>query len=453
MRVKITIASGPMKGQTLVLVSQQMLTFGRTQWADVSVEADQHMSGKHFSIANDGKQCMLEDLGSTNGTKVRDQYVKQSPLSDGDVVLAGETQFQIQITDVEKSTKKIVLPDGNMDISPLGDEIGESNLGQPSTPEHLAGSGGFDNPFDFNEGAASPSPNAPAPAPVPSSPVPSSPVPSSPVPMPNAPANENNFDSPFGGPIEPAPAQEPPAPATPAPPQQPAPLPPEPAAAPQVVADNSRNLAATSPEMLTFTVDECNSGLANFRGPLVEDETLFKPSSLIKLFADRYESVMSVHFQKFGQETPDEFANGIPLFDWLPPDVARSFGPILLKKETYVAHANTLDDAWDNDAAIVYLGFDESAMLEHLQKLIHAKFPGISDEGGVTGYCWPVVLSQFLAFQDETYSQILLGDVIAAVLMEIPDLPGTWQIFAKPEFGDTLRDMGLKKIVVEEEAP
>ncbi|MFT5525497.1 MAG: hypothetical protein ACI9G1_000917 [Pirellulaceae bacterium] len=443
MRVKITIASGPMKGQTLVLVNQQMLTFGRTQWADISIEPDQHMSGKHFSIANDGSQCVLEDLGSTNGTKVGDQYVKQSPLNDGDIVLAGETQFQIEITDIEKSTKKIVLPGGNMDMSPLQGEMAASNLGQPSTPENLTGSGGFNSPFDFSEAQAD------SPASAPSS-APSAPPVSAPPPV--APPSGNNFDSPFDGPLSPSPVQQdsvppvsPISPIAAAPQAQPA--------APKIVVDNSRNLTASSPEMLTFTSEECNTGLVNFRGPVVEDESLFKPSSLVQLFADRFESVMSVHFQKFGQETPDEFSNAIPLFDWLPPDVARTYGPVLVKEETYTAHANILDDAWDNDAAIIYLGYNEAGMLEHLQKLIHAKFPGISEEGGVTGYCWPVVLCQFLAFQDSSYSDILLGDVIAAVLMEIPDLPGTWQIFAKPEFGETLRDMGLKHIVTDESLP
>ena len=58
------------------------------------------------------------------------------------------------------------------------------------------------------------------------------------------------------------------------------------------------------------------------------------------------------------------------------------------------------------------------------------------------GYCWPGVLGQLLAFRSDEFVGRLLGP-IEAVLSELPDVPGTWQIYSNHEFQDTLQQVGL----------
>lgn len=75
----------------------ESLVFGRGPGADVLVD-DEYASPRHCRIWREGGRYFVEDLGSTNGTRVRREgrNLKAQPslrLLPGDVVIVGRTQI------------------------------------------------------------------------------------------------------------------------------------------------------------------------------------------------------------------------------------------------------------------------------------------------------------------------------------------------------------------------
>lgn len=78
------------------LDADQTIRIGRTTRSDLTVPDDPHLSGLHFSITRDADSVVLKDLQSRNGTFVNGAKVGTAlELHDGDVIVAGKTQFQI----------------------------------------------------------------------------------------------------------------------------------------------------------------------------------------------------------------------------------------------------------------------------------------------------------------------------------------------------------------------
>jgi pSer/pThr/pTyr-binding forkhead associated (FHA) protein len=70
-------------------------TIGRASDNDLALE-DPLVSGQHARIWRQGKQWVLADLGSTNGTLVNDQPVEQDlPLQPGDLISIGSARFRL----------------------------------------------------------------------------------------------------------------------------------------------------------------------------------------------------------------------------------------------------------------------------------------------------------------------------------------------------------------------
>ena len=95
MHVVIEIISGSMTGTRARLMADQNLTVGRTEWSDFVVP-DSHISSQHFSLAVDQESCRLTDLKSANGTYVNGKRVNETVLQDGDLVVAGQTNFVVR---------------------------------------------------------------------------------------------------------------------------------------------------------------------------------------------------------------------------------------------------------------------------------------------------------------------------------------------------------------------
>ena len=63
---------------------------GRSSKSDLPIDQES-ISRHHARITFDGRQHVIEDLGSTNGTFVNEQQQKKSPLKDGDTVKVGRS--------------------------------------------------------------------------------------------------------------------------------------------------------------------------------------------------------------------------------------------------------------------------------------------------------------------------------------------------------------------------
>ena len=104
MRVILETSSDLVPQGRIALAAGQMLTIGRTEWADLAVP-DPTMSSTHFSVTVTSNKCQLKDLGSMNGTFVNGLKVKSATLQDGDQITAGETAFKVVVEDGPEGTR------------------------------------------------------------------------------------------------------------------------------------------------------------------------------------------------------------------------------------------------------------------------------------------------------------------------------------------------------------
>lgn len=91
MGFQLVIAEGKEAGREFVF-EQASVLIGRTSECDV-VLYDPGVSRQHCRIFSEGPDWFIEDMGSSNGTKVNGTLVKKKTLADGDAVSLGPVTF------------------------------------------------------------------------------------------------------------------------------------------------------------------------------------------------------------------------------------------------------------------------------------------------------------------------------------------------------------------------
>jgi class 3 adenylate cyclase len=95
--IEITVVEGVDKGKIL-RTEQLPVLIGRAPDNDLHAPLDRKMSRQHAKIVQQGNRYFLEDLGSTNGTFLRDAKVSQATeLFHGDHFICGETIFRFAL--------------------------------------------------------------------------------------------------------------------------------------------------------------------------------------------------------------------------------------------------------------------------------------------------------------------------------------------------------------------
>jgi pSer/pThr/pTyr-binding forkhead associated (FHA) protein len=91
---KIVIANGGFDGMEYVLNEEETL-IGRNPTTDITL-LDENISREHALILFDADSdaYTIEDLQSTNGTKVNGKGVRSHELNSGDEIQVGSTKFQ-----------------------------------------------------------------------------------------------------------------------------------------------------------------------------------------------------------------------------------------------------------------------------------------------------------------------------------------------------------------------
>lgn len=89
-----TAGEGP---QPIWLSSGQSLTVGRTEDAQFVIATDLLMSRVHFEVAVEGEECRIADRGSSNGTLLNRERIREARLKDGDQIQAGHTLFLVRL--------------------------------------------------------------------------------------------------------------------------------------------------------------------------------------------------------------------------------------------------------------------------------------------------------------------------------------------------------------------
>jgi two-component system cell cycle response regulator len=91
----LKIQNGGFEGTTYDL-SDEPTVIGRSPSTDITL-LDEGISREHAIIEFDGASgaFTIEDLQSTNGTKVNGKRVRSCTLSDGDEIVIGQTAFRL----------------------------------------------------------------------------------------------------------------------------------------------------------------------------------------------------------------------------------------------------------------------------------------------------------------------------------------------------------------------
>lgn len=93
---KIVICNGGFDGMEYALDAEETL-IGRNPTTDITL-LDENISREHALIVFDAETDVytIEDLQSTNGTKVNGKGVRSHALQPGDEIQVGHTKFQFQ---------------------------------------------------------------------------------------------------------------------------------------------------------------------------------------------------------------------------------------------------------------------------------------------------------------------------------------------------------------------
>ena len=77
-----------------ILLFKQVTMIGRDETADIPIFSDPDVSARHAIITSEGKRHLIEDAGSTYGTRLNGAKItKRELLTDGDSLEIGKTKF------------------------------------------------------------------------------------------------------------------------------------------------------------------------------------------------------------------------------------------------------------------------------------------------------------------------------------------------------------------------
>jgi pSer/pThr/pTyr-binding forkhead associated (FHA) protein len=177
---------------------------------------------------------------------------------------------------------------------------------------------------------------------------------------------------------------------------------------------------------LTYTFETCDTGLTLCRGQVDDIE----PHELAVALSQVFPPFLIVDFKKLECGKPQEIGSPDYLFDWLDSNAAAVFSPVVLSPGDYPAWPVLIEKGWGEDAVIcLFSRQKKSALLDHLRLLCRGELNPGGKGRAIVGYCWPSVMAPLLAHYTKDFVRRLI-EGIDAVLVELPDLPITWQIYS-----------------------
>lgn len=93
---KLSVEKGPKELRGVSIVVHGPVIVGRSPSADIVIGAG-YVSARHARFSLMGQNLFVEDLGSTNGTAVNNQYIDApTALRDNDVVTIGDVSIRVR---------------------------------------------------------------------------------------------------------------------------------------------------------------------------------------------------------------------------------------------------------------------------------------------------------------------------------------------------------------------
>jgi tRNA A-37 threonylcarbamoyl transferase component Bud32 len=98
MRVTLRVLAGPYAGRSFTFEQHDTFLIGRSSDAHMHLPDDRFFSRNHCLLEIAPPRCFLRDLGSTNGTYVNNERVREAFLKSGDRLQGGETVLLVEVT-------------------------------------------------------------------------------------------------------------------------------------------------------------------------------------------------------------------------------------------------------------------------------------------------------------------------------------------------------------------
>jgi len=101
MQVNLKVLAGPYQGRIFTFNQHDSFLIGRANEAHLCLPDDRFFSRNHCLLEINPPHSFLRDLGSTNGTFVNGQRVKEAFLKNGDRIQCGATVLVVEVTAAE----------------------------------------------------------------------------------------------------------------------------------------------------------------------------------------------------------------------------------------------------------------------------------------------------------------------------------------------------------------
>ncbi len=137
------------KAQPVPLTHDRTLV-GRLDDCQVRIRSGK-ISRHHCEIINDGSSLTLRDLGSSNGTFLNQEQVKESELKAGDLIAVGSMVFLVQMNgNPEEFEPELLFEDGTPEKVEPDPQYAAAHTPKP-VHQHAPTAGGDDSSMmDFN---------------------------------------------------------------------------------------------------------------------------------------------------------------------------------------------------------------------------------------------------------------------------------------------------------------
>jgi serine/threonine-protein kinase len=141
MQVSLKVTAGPYKGRIFSFSQHDSFLIGRSPDAHLCLPEDRYFSRNHCLLEMNPPHAYLRDLGSTNGTFLNAQRVKDAFLRNGDRIQCGETILVVEVTTtttISETTQDASIPARPVIVMVECLNCGRREQAQASSPdEHL----------------------------------------------------------------------------------------------------------------------------------------------------------------------------------------------------------------------------------------------------------------------------------------------------------------------------
>ena len=97
MQVNLKVIAGPYQGRVFQFSQPDTFLIGRTNDSHLYLPDDRFFSRHHCLLEINPPHCLLRDLGSSNGTFVNRQRVREAYLKNGDLIQGGATVLLVEV--------------------------------------------------------------------------------------------------------------------------------------------------------------------------------------------------------------------------------------------------------------------------------------------------------------------------------------------------------------------